>query len=311
MNKKYEPSIGVVIVNYNGVSFISKCIDSVLSSNYLDFEVVLVDNASTDGSWKLVNQKYNKHHKVKLIRSKRQLYFTGGYNLGCARSTKDRLVLLNSDTVVDKNWLHEMVLTAKNDSNTIVQPKVLKYSNKQIIDNVGGNYNLWGLGNCQGRGEIDIGQYDRDRLIDYSVGTVFLIDKGFFLELGGLDEWYKYYYEDVDLCLRAKKYGGRCIYSHKAMVSHIGSLTSRKYLQDDELLFHVRKNRMETILKNFSGCRRIARLSTLMLMNLGLIALDLLTLRPKRMTLTIRSMMAVIERHIYSKRHSASRHSDD
>lgn len=297
MRSNIKPSISVVIVNFNGRDFIVECIDTVLSSDYPDFEVVLVDNASVDDSWKLVNQRYKNNSKVRLIRSNKQLYFTGGYNLGCAKSSKDRLVLLNSDAVVDKNWLKEMVKVSKNDKKIIVQPKVINYANRRIIDNVGGIYNFWGLGKCRGRGEVDNGQYDKDCLIDYTVGTVFSIDRDFFMELGGFDEWYRYHYEDVDLCLRAKRQGGSCWYCYKAKIYHKGSLTVNKYVHHDELVYQIRKNRLETVIKNFGGFDRAMRLLTLTLVNSLLVLSDIFSLRPKRMTVTVRSIMAVAARH--------------
>jgi len=97
------PFVSVIVVNFNGKEFIGECLDSVLKSDYPNFEIVLIDNASTDSSYQYLKKNYGKKKKIKIIRSNKQLYFTGGSNLGAKNARGEKLIFLNSDTVVDKN----------------------------------------------------------------------------------------------------------------------------------------------------------------------------------------------------------------
>lgn len=260
LNKPFSPSVSVIIVNYNGQEFIGECLDSVLASTYRNFEIVVIDNASTDGSLSYLKKKYGKNKKVRIIKSEKQLYFTGGGNLGAKKAKVEKLFFLNSDTVIDKNCLKELVKFTGKQKKYLVQPKILVYghrkrsegslANARIIDNVGGKYSFWGFGYGLGRGETDHGQYEQNRRLDFVNGTAFMIDRNFFWKLGGFDESFRYFYEDVDLSLRAKRVGGQCWYCAKSLLFHKGSLTFRKNLSKDKLSYYVRRNRMLTLLKN-------------------------------------------------------------
>jgi len=260
------PFASVIIVNYNGRAFIKECIDSVLKSNYPHFEIIIIDNASTDGSAKFIKELFiNKLKKkksqlvnpsvrnepiIKLVESKKNLYFTGGSNLGAQKAKGKKLIFLNSDTVVDKNWLKELVAISKNHPRYLIQPKILFYKNKKTIDNVGGKYTFFGFGYGIGRGKIDCGQYDKNYPIDYANGTCFLINKKFFKKLNGFDERFHYFYEDVDLALRAKKLGGQSWYCYKSVIYHKGSLSFKKNVSKIKKAYYFQKNRLLTLLKN-------------------------------------------------------------
>lgn len=288
------PKVSVVITNYNGEKFIKECVDSVLNSDYPHFEVVIVENASTDGSCELLEKNYGNNERVKIVKSDKQLYFTGGCNLGAKKSGGEKLVFLNSDTTVDKSWLTELVTFAEEHKKYLIQPKILSYWQKDTIDNAGGNYNFFGFGSGRGRGENDKGQFDKNTQTDFANGTCFMVDKKFFEELGGFDKWYKYYYEDVDLNLRAKKRGGESWYCYKSIIYHKGSLTFKGNVRNETLLFNIRKNRLRTVTKNFGGLERFIRVSGLLLIYTFLALQDLLTLRPKRMFLTVKSVLGVL-----------------
>jgi GT2 family glycosyltransferase len=239
----------------------------VLNSQYKDFEVIVVDNASSDKSLSLLKKRYSNEKKVRIIPLKEQFYFTGGSNIGAKHAKGSKLVFLNSDTEVNPSWLNELLATGKKHRNSLIQPKILKFNNKKIIDNVGGRYLFPGIGIGKGRGEKDFSGYDTDIKVDYVNGTVFMIEKKIFETLNGLDNWYCFQYEDVDLSLRARKKGYNLYYCHKAVVYHKGSLTFKATTPKAKLLFHIKKNRIQTILKNFTGCERVLRLSILLVLD--------------------------------------------
>ncbi|PJE68974.1 hypothetical protein COU96_02320 [Candidatus Shapirobacteria bacterium CG10_big_fil_rev_8_21_14_0_10_38_14] len=197
-----------------------------------------------------MKKNYGKKKKIKIIRSNKQLYFTGGSNLGAKNARGEKLIFLNSDTVVDKNWIKELVKFANGHNQYLIQPKILFYNQKDIIDNVGGKYTFFGFGYGIGRGETDCEQYDENRQVDYVNATAFMIDKDFFWKLGGFDECFRYFYEDVDLSLRAKKVDGKSWYCYQSVVYHKGSLSFKKNVSKKVIFYYLQRNRLITFLKN-------------------------------------------------------------
>jgi len=251
------PFVSVIIVNYNGRKFIGECLDSVLESDYPNFEIIVVDNGSNDGSkeqlkkFQIANYKKQTNYKIRIIFNNRNLYFTGGSNLGAKMARGEKLIFLNSDAVVDRKFIKELVSFAGSQEKYLVQPKILFYSQKNTIDNAGGRYTFFGFGYGIGRGEIDCGQYDKDRRVDYVNGTCFMIDKNFFWKLGGFDERFRYFYEDVDLSLRAKRAGGQCWYQPKSVVYHKGGLSFKSGVSGHKILYYSLRNRLLLLAKNF------------------------------------------------------------
>ncbi len=243
------PSVSIIIVNYNGKNIITDCLNTVIKTDYPSFEIVVVDNNSNDGSQRILKEKYKK--QIKLVCTDKNLYFTGGSNLGALKANNQILVFLNSDTEVEPDWLKKLVAChLKNGRNSLIQPKILLYKNKKTIDNIGGKYIFPGFG----KGMRKVGK------IDYVNGTCFLIDKDFFFELGGFDDWFKMHYEDVDLNLRAQKQSSSVHYCPESIIYHKGSLTVKTKISKQELIYHIRKNRLKTVFKNFQGLNRILRL---------------------------------------------------
>lgn len=286
------PSVSVIILNYNGRDIMEECVNAVLKSTYKNYDVVIVDNASTDDSVHFLKQKYGSHKKIKLILSKKNTFFVGGFNLGARKALGDLILLLSNDVIVEPQSISELVKCMKGNKKYLVQPKILSYWNKKIIDRVGGRYTLFGAGHNIGFNEKDQGQYDQDKKMDYVAATVFLADRKFFLELGGYDEWYRSHYEDVDLCLRARTREGECWYCHKSRMYHKLSVTYKKYVKMENLLFDIRKNRLRTVIKNFKGLERLIRVLLLVPIYLATSIQDLLSLRRERLFVTIRSIVA-------------------
>jgi len=280
------PLVSIIIINYNGKNYLADCLKSLLKTNYPQLEIIVVDNNSTDGSVeylldlgfryqapgssksKVRNQK-SKNRNLKpetrnliLIRNNQNLGFAKANNQAVKIAKGEKLVFLNSDTLVEKNWLKNLVKFSLKKKKILVQPKILRWPQKNIIDNVGGIYRFPGFGLGRGREQIDRGQFDQPTQADYVNGTCFLIDKKFFNQLGGFDETYFLHYEDVDLCLRAKKQNGQCWVYPQSIIYHRGSLTIKSQIKQKDLKFHIRLNQLKTIGNNFSGIEKIIRLTT-------------------------------------------------
>jgi GT2 family glycosyltransferase len=122
--------VSVVILNYNGKEFVGECVDSVLGSDYPDFEIVVVDNGSSDGSYSYLKERYKKKGRVRVFRIKKNRYFTGGLNFGAKRCKGEKIVFLSNDIVVEKTFLSEMVKFGGERKKLLVQPKILFYKER-------------------------------------------------------------------------------------------------------------------------------------------------------------------------------------
>ena len=294
---EHKKLISIIILNYNGKELSKECIDSVLWSDYPNFEIVVIDNASVGNDYQLLKDIYRGNEKVRIFKSDKQLYFTGGCNLGAKKSRGENLIFLNNDTIVDKHWIQELIAFTHNKEKYLVQPKILSYWQKNIIDNVGGKYVFPGIGLGAGHGKKDTNQYNKNKCIDYASGTCFMVNKDFFEELNSFDKWYKYHYEDVDLSLRAKKQGGKSWYCCKSIIYHKGSITFKKNVSNKNLIYHIRKNRIRTIIKNFNGWEKYIRIACLLLIYIVLSIKELLSLKPAISFLTIKAAIFALTYH--------------
>lgn len=292
-----RPLISVIVLNYNGKEDTQGCVDSVLRSTYKPFEVVIIDNGSTDSSYEYLQARYNRKKSVIIVRSAINLSFTGGCNLGVKHSKGSLVVFLNNDCTVDKDWLGPLVETILHRNIALVQPKILRYDNKKIIDNIGGCYSIFGFGFGNRHNKLDQGQYEGISKTDYVNGTSFMIKKSCFNFLGGFDEWFKHHYEDVDLCLRAQKNSGECYYNSKSVIYHKISQTFQAHIAPDILRYNVRKNRLMVVTNNFEGLERIVRLTILLMIYIIFILTDLFSFDKKKATVTIKSIIACFERY--------------
>lgn len=252
------PLVSIIIPSFNSRKFIRKTLESVLKTSYKRFEIIIVDNGSTDGSGDFLMKTYRRVTNVKVIKLKRNTFFTGGCNSGAKIAKGKKLVFLNSDCVVSRNWLTELVSCALSNPKTIIQPKILRFDDQNIIDNVGGRYSIFGLGRGIGKGREE-NSFNQNMKIDYANGTCFLIDSLLFRKVDGFDNWFKFHYEDVDLCLRAEKKGVKSYFCHKSRIFHKVSLTFKSNIPKETFLLHIRKNRLMVIHKNFKGIEKLVR----------------------------------------------------
>ena len=107
MNENLQPLVSIVVLNFNAKDFLIKCIDSIFQSQYKDFEVILVDNASEDDTYKICKEN---HPEINLIINQENLGYCGGNNVGIKNATGEFIIILNPDTLVDPNWINEFLL---------------------------------------------------------------------------------------------------------------------------------------------------------------------------------------------------------
>jgi len=220
------PFVSVIILNYNGITFIDRCLSSVLESNYDNREIIFVDNASTDGSIELVK---NKYQGIRVIRNNKNLGFMKGCNVGIRASFGEIIVLLNIDTEVRKDWLVELVEVMRKDKSIRIVGSKLLYPGGTHIQHAGSVIHDNGLTDHIGNMEMDLGQYDQLSDVDYVSGASVAIDRKFLESIGLIDEGYSpLYYDDPDLAIQAGRQGYRVVLAPKSVVIHFETHATQK-----------------------------------------------------------------------------------
>jgi GT2 family glycosyltransferase len=224
-----SPVVSVVILNYNGYKYLGEglkeCIDSVLKTDYPNFEVIFVDNGSTDNSIEYI-QKYYFHTKIKIIKNKENFGFSEGFNTGIRVTKGKYIVLLSNDMVVHPNWLNPIVELMESDPQIgLAGFKRLAYGHTNLLDSIGGNLYLCGRVNPIGASEIDTGKYNTNTdKLDF-IGGAFTLRRTTLQKVGLLDPEFKIFSEDTDLCYRIRKKGFKTTYVHDAIIWHKGQIT--------------------------------------------------------------------------------------
>lgn len=207
-----QPLVSVIVLNYNGRKFADMCFQSLRKTDYRPVEIIMVDNASNDGSLEYVAREFPE---VRLIRSERNLGYTGGNNLGIRAAAGRYVVLLNNDVEVDPAWLAPLVAEAEKDMQVgALQPKLTSMINKGYFEYAGasgGFVDRLGYAFLRGRifetMERDDGQYDDVRDIFWASGAALFLRKSALDHVGQLDETFFMHYEEIDLCWRLKSAG--------------------------------------------------------------------------------------------------------
>jgi len=240
--------VSIVIPNYNGQKYLGECIDSLYRIDFPreQYEIIVVDNASSDNSREFILSTYPD---VLLMQAERNLGFAGGCNLGIKNSRGEYIVLLNNDTVVDINWLKELVAVADGDKDVaMVGSKLLFKHNPNEIQNAGSYLTSRGDGGDIGFRQPDEGQYDTTREVMAVCGASMLVRRTLIEEIGALDEDFVAYYEDADLCYRARLYGKKIVFTPKSVVYHVHAATSGEW--SPFFTFSVFRNKLLMHLKN-------------------------------------------------------------
>ena len=215
--------VAVIIVNWKKYDITSSCIESILNSTNSNFKIILVDNESDNK--KVKNFKYR--NEIKIIQNKKNEGFSKANNIGIDYALKnnfDYTILINNDTIVEKNLIEVLLKTAQAKNFSVVQPLILKYSDKEIW-NAGGRINYF-FGNFITRKKVGNSLNSSHELTEWLTGCCCLFKTKIFKEIGKLDESFFAYYEDVDFSLRLKKHGYKIGFTSKTHVYHYESFSS-------------------------------------------------------------------------------------
>jgi GT2 family glycosyltransferase len=252
INTARFPLVSIIVLNFNGMDVLLTCLVSVLGSNYPNFELILVDNASTDGSVEEAEKLFHSDSRVKIVRNDRNLGYAEGNNVGINDARGEIIVFLNNDTKVDANWLTEMMRVFKDDLLVgAAQPKILNYDYPEKIDSLGGSINFYGFAIAIG-GNLGINDFACSgmREIFFAVGSAMVVRRKLLNEVGFFDPSYFMFGEDVDLSWRIRLRGYKILLIPRAIVYHKISFTVTK-TPNIKIIWHLRKNRVVTLIKNY------------------------------------------------------------
>lgn len=266
--------ISIVIVNYNGLKYIKKCIDSLLEQEYRDFEIIFVDNGSSDGSIEFVRNNYSD---IKIVISKKNLGFAGGNNLGIKSAQGDLIMLLNNDTWVDRDFLSRLTEFYNKNNYDVVAPLENNYDNSNrpvYITKI----DILGHPIYQFMTTKSIKQSDSF----YLAGVCLLFNKKLYQNTDGLDNNFFMYFEEVDWFWRLHLYGKKICYINNLYVHHFGSATTSNGEKIKYLSFLWRnQNTLQMLLKNYKLYNLVWILPMYFVQNLVEIIFFLVLLRPK------------------------------
>lgn len=245
---KEAPFFSVIILNWNGRHLVEECLDSLFAQTFREFETIVVDNGSTDGSVGFLQTRYGE--RIRLLSLPCNVGFGAGNNRGIELAKGEWVVFLNNDTQVDARWLEELSSSAhRHPEIPVFACKVLNYYRRDEIDTVGHLLYPDGINRGRGRLEKDRGQYDREEEVFFPSGCAAAFRKELLDAIGGFDESFFAYGDDTELGLRARLYGAGCLLAPRAVVYHKYSGTSGSY--SEFKAYHVERNRVWVVLKYF------------------------------------------------------------
>lgn len=251
MSDSAQPMVSVIILVFNGKRFLNKCLDSILKTLYSNFEVILVDNASTDKSIELAQKRFRQNN-FRIIRNNKNVGFAKGNNIGARIANGKYIVFLNIDTEVDPKWLQELVTVLESDETIgAVQSKLLLFDRK-TIDGAGDFINFYGRGWIRGYGEEDKGQYDKISEVFSARGAAMTVKKQVLDEVGYFDSDFFILYEDIDLSWRIRLGGYKIMFIPKSIVYHFGSGVRKTFQRPAESYYLNIRNGLVTLIKNYA-----------------------------------------------------------
>ena len=206
-------SFSIIIVTWNALEHLKTFLPSVCSTRYPDLEIILANNASTDGSAEWVQKEFPE---IKVVTFSRNHGYCGGNNRAADYAEGEILVFLNNDVKVDPDWLKNLEKTFNTQDVAAVQPKLRSFESPEFFEYAGaagGFLDYFGYPFCRGRIfdtiEKDLGQYNHPGNILWASGAALAIRKDLFLEAGRFDEDFEFHMEEIDLCWRLWNLGYR------------------------------------------------------------------------------------------------------
>ncbi len=247
------PQISIIIPHLNGRHHLNDCLGSLRQQTFTDFETLLVDNGSTDGTQTYVRENFPE---VKLIELGQNRGFTGACNAGWAAAQGEIIVLLNNDTAVEPNWLREVWQAfEQNPQVGSVASKMLLFDQRDTFHTAGDYYRVDGLPGNRGVWQKDVGQFDQSEPVFSACGGSAAYRRTMLNEIGFLDDDFFFSCEDVDMGWRANLAGWQVLYVPTAVVYHklkaTGGSVTGSYYDGRNFLYLIWKNYPAALLRRY------------------------------------------------------------
>ena len=242
------PDITVVVVNYNSGDYLKGCIASLARQTHRNFETIIIDNNSTDGS---LDRLAEKPARLTILKQADNLGFASANNIGAAAGKGAWLALLNPDAEAEPGWLDAMMRAiAERPDHRMVASLQLNLHDPSKLDGAGDNYLAYGYAWRGGFGHAASSAPQAGECFG-PCGAAALYPRDAFLEAGGFDERYFCYHEDVDIAFRLRLFGERCQFAPAARIAHAGSAVTGRTSRFS--VFHGVRNGVWTYFKNMPG----------------------------------------------------------
>ncbi len=258
------PTVSVIVLNYNGLAYMENCFASLSRLDYPPdrLELVLADNGSHDDSVAYVRQHFPQ---VRIIQFDRNYGFCEGNNRAAAQLSHEFVAFLNSDMRVEAAWLSGLVEAMADEPGVICTASKILNWDGQLMDFGGILLSFLGHGRAEGYHDPNLTAYDQRRYILAPCGGAMLIHRQIFLDIGGFDEAYFAYFEDIDLGWRLWILGYQVVFAPKSICYHIHSGSSSKQ-SPAKIHYLYERNALYTIIKNYEPAylERVLSLALLM-----------------------------------------------
>jgi GT2 family glycosyltransferase len=255
--------VSIILLSYNSKDDLSECIPSIKAQTYENYEIILVDNASTDGSVDFIRKNYPT---IKLVETGKNLGYPAGNNVGFGVAKGEYIVVVNPDIVADPKWLEELVKPFDEDpSISATTSKVLLYSQKDMINTCANTSHYTGLTFCRGLYK-PADKFENYETVAAISGCSFAIRSSLLNSISGFDPDFFLYQEDADLSWRIRFAGGRIVYVPTSVIYHKFTFSIAPWKE-----FYLERNRYLILLKNLNS-------KTLILLSPSLIATELVTI---------------------------------
>jgi len=262
LDESTGPLISIVILNYNAEKFLDECISSIYKTEKVNFEIILVDNASTDKSYREYAQKFPE---IKLIENEKNLGYCEGNNIGISDSKGEFVVVLNPDTVVTPTWLHELINAYRVNGEGIYQPKILATTDHDMLLSSGQFIQLFGFGYSRGKGEKHVQENNDVEKIGYASGTCLFTSKTILKKLDNFDSFLFAYHDDLDLCWRAAMFGINSFYVPTSVIFH--PIEGYSFKWSKFKFYLMERNRQYCLLTHFTKSSYLKMLPSLILVD--------------------------------------------
>ena len=235
---KRETNVSILIPNWNGMAYLPRCLGAISAQTCRDFEVIVVDNGSTDGS---VAYLQEHHPEVTIIALDENLGFAAASNIGAKTAQGKWLALLNNDAFPEPDWLQTLVeATMEHPEYSFFASRLVKANQPDLLDGLGDAYHISGMAwRRYYNFPVDSINHLPEEVFS-PCGAAALYNRDGFLDAGGFDEDYTSYHEDVDLGFRLRLRGHRCLYVPEAVVKHVGSASYG--VQSDSQIYQGHRN---------------------------------------------------------------------